>query len=63
MQLRLIRSLSVVVAIVIPDHDGRAVKSFAKGLEAAHWKVSKQTPALSLLLFTHPAIPTLIHLS
>ena len=42
-QLRLIRSLSVVVAIVIPDHDGRAVKSFAKGLVAAHWKVSKQS--------------------
>jgi len=39
-QLRLIWSLSVVVAIVIPDHDGRAVKSFTKGLEAAHWKVS-----------------------
>jgi hypothetical protein len=39
-QLRLIRSLSIVVAIVIIDHDGRAVKSFIKGLEAAHWKVS-----------------------
>ncbi len=39
-QLRLIRSLSLVVAIIIPDHDGRAVKSFVKGLEAAHWKVS-----------------------
>jgi hypothetical protein len=39
-QLRLIRSLSIVVAIVITDHDGRAVKSFIKGLEAAHWKVS-----------------------
>jgi len=42
-QLCLIRSLSVVMAIVIPDHDGRAAKSFAKGLEAAHWKVSKQS--------------------
>jgi hypothetical protein len=40
-QLRHIRSLSiVVVAIVITDHDERAVKSFIKGLEAAHWKVS-----------------------
>jgi hypothetical protein len=39
-QLRLIWSLSIVVAIVIPDHDGQAVKSFIKGLESAHWKVS-----------------------
>jgi hypothetical protein len=39
-QLCLIRSLSIIVAIVITDHDGRAVKSFIKGLEAAHWKVS-----------------------
>jgi hypothetical protein len=30
-QLRLIRSLSIVMAIVIPNHDGRAVKSFMKG--------------------------------
>jgi hypothetical protein len=35
-QLHLIWSLSIVVAIVIPDHDGRAIKSFTKGLEAAH---------------------------
>jgi hypothetical protein len=42
-QLRLIRSLSIVVSIVIPDHDGCAVKSFIKGLEAAHWKASLQT--------------------
>ncbi len=39
-QLRLIRSLSIVVAIIIPDHDRHAVKSFTKGLEAAHWKVT-----------------------
>ena len=39
-QLRLIRSLSIVVAIVITHHDGQAVKSFITGLEAAHWKVS-----------------------
>ncbi len=39
-QLRLIRSLSIVVAIVIPDHDKRAVKLFTKGLAAAHWKIS-----------------------
>ena len=41
-QLRLIRSLSIVVAVVIPDHDGRAVRSFIKGLESAHWKVSRR---------------------
>ena len=39
-QLRLIWSLSIIVAIVIPDHDRRAAKSFIKGLKAAHWKVS-----------------------
>jgi len=41
-QLHLIRSLSIVMAIVIPDHDGRAVRSFIKGLESAHWKVSRR---------------------
>ncbi len=41
-QLCLIWSLSIVVAIVIHDHEGRAVKSFVKGLGAAHWKVSSQ---------------------
>jgi hypothetical protein len=41
-QLRLIRSLSVIVAIVIQDHDGRCVKMFIKGLEAAHWKVTSR---------------------
>jgi len=37
-QLRLIRSLSVLVAIVIQDHDGRCVDMFTGGLKAAHWK-------------------------
>ncbi len=41
-QLRLIRLLSIVVAVVIPNHDGRAVRSFIKGLESAHWKVSRR---------------------
>jgi hypothetical protein len=27
-QLRLIRSLSIVVAIVVPDHDGRSISAF-----------------------------------
>jgi hypothetical protein len=41
-QLRLIRSLSIVVAIVISDHDRRAIRSFSKGLAAAHWKISSR---------------------
>ena len=41
-QLRLIRSLSVILAIVIQDHDGRCVKMFIKGLEAAHWIVKSR---------------------
>jgi hypothetical protein len=40
MQLCLIQSLSIIVAIVIPDHNGRSVKSFVLGLLAANWKVS-----------------------
>jgi hypothetical protein len=38
-QLRLIRLLLIVVAIVIPDQDGRRVKAFIRGLMTAHWKV------------------------
>ena len=41
-QLCVIRSLSVKVAIVIVNHDGRAIKSFIRGLNAAHWKVSSR---------------------
>ncbi len=41
-QLRLIRSLSVIVAIVIHDHDGRCVQMFIKGLAAAHWIVKSR---------------------
>jgi len=41
-QLRLICSLSVIVAIVIPDHDSRSAKMFIQGLKAAHWKVSSR---------------------
>ncbi len=41
-QLCLIRLLSIVAAIVIPNHDGQAVKSFTKGLAAAHWKVTSR---------------------
>jgi hypothetical protein len=42
-QLRLIRSTSVIVAIVIPDLDGSATRKFIKGLESAQWIVSCQT--------------------
>jgi hypothetical protein len=41
-QLCLIRNLFVVVAIVMPDHNGRSIKSFIQGLSTAHWKVSLQ---------------------
>jgi hypothetical protein len=41
-QLRLIRSLLVIVAIVIPDHDGRSVRAFIRGLQHAHWKVTSR---------------------
>jgi hypothetical protein len=39
-QLRLIRLLPIVVAIIIPDHDGRSISAFTQGLTAANWKVS-----------------------
>jgi hypothetical protein len=65
-QLRRIRLLSVVVAVVIRDHDRRSVTAFVRGLLAAHWKVELMdiaymklatlllTPAPSLLPSTHP---------
>jgi hypothetical protein len=40
-QLRLIRSTSVVVGIIIPDLDGAATRKFVSGLERAHWVVSR----------------------
>jgi hypothetical protein len=39
-QLQLILLLSLIVAIVIPDHDGQSVKALIQGLTTAHWKVS-----------------------
>jgi hypothetical protein len=39
-QLSLIRLLSIIVAIVNPDHDGRSINAFTRGLTSAHWKVS-----------------------
>jgi hypothetical protein len=38
-QLRLIRLLSVVAAVVIQDHNCQSVTAFVRGLLAAHWKV------------------------
>jgi hypothetical protein len=46
-QLRLIQLLSVIVATVIPDHDGRSVQTFIKGLKAAHWKVTSREVSYS----------------
>jgi hypothetical protein len=40
--LRLIRSLSLVVAVIIPGHDGCSVRLFAQGLTNNHWKVSSR---------------------
>jgi hypothetical protein len=47
-QLRLIRLLSVVVAIVIRDHNGRSVSAFTRGLTSAHWKVSSRDVSFTL---------------
>ncbi len=41
-QLRLIRLLSIILAIIIRDHNGCSVTAFTQGLTAAHWKVSSQ---------------------
>jgi hypothetical protein len=41
-QLCLIQLLSFIVAVVIPNHDGRSVQTFTKGLKAAHWKVTSR---------------------
>ena len=41
-QFRLIRLLSIVIAIVIPDHDGHSISAFIQGLPAANWKVSSR---------------------
>jgi hypothetical protein len=40
MQLCLIRLLSLIVAIVIPNHDRQSVKTFLCGLTITNWKVS-----------------------
>jgi hypothetical protein len=45
--LRLVRLLSVIVAIVIPDHDDHSISTFTKGLKAAHWKVTSREVSYS----------------
>jgi hypothetical protein len=46
-QLHLIQSLSVIVAIVIPDHEGHSIQTVTKGLKAAHWKVTSREVSYS----------------
>jgi hypothetical protein len=56
----------VLVAILIVDHNGRAIKSFIRGLEAAHWKVlSRATSYLKIgdLVADSCLIITAIHSS
>ena len=48
-QLRFIRSLSVVVAIIIPDHDGASVKRFITSLSNQHWSVSTRQVSYDLM--------------
>jgi hypothetical protein len=40
-QLRSLRNLQLVVAIIIPDHDGHCVKHFARTLKAVGWFISQ----------------------
>ncbi len=40
-QLRTLRDLQVVVAIVLSDHDGRCVTAFVKTMHSNGWKISK----------------------
>ena len=42
-ELRTARHLSLFVAFVHPDHDGRAVSLFTKSLERNHWLISDET--------------------
>ena len=39
-QLRALRSLQMVIALIIPDHDGRCLKSFTTLLKSAGWVLS-----------------------
>ncbi len=65
-QLRLICLLSAIVAIVIPDHDGRSTQAFIRELTAAHWKVEPRDvayPDIGDSVADSCCIITAIHLS
>ncbi len=62
----LIRSLSIILAIVIPDHDGRSIQTFINGLKAAHWKVVSREVSYSDIrdsILDSCSITTAIHSS
>jgi hypothetical protein len=40
-QLRSLRDLQVLVAIVHPNHNGQSVKSFITSLKPKGWKISQ----------------------
>ncbi len=65
-QLRLIRLLSIIVTIIIPDHDGRSIQTFIRGLKAAHWLVEScdvAYPNMGDSVADSCCIITAIHLS
>jgi hypothetical protein len=76
-QLRLIRSLSIIIAMIHPDHDGRSVKTFSSNLKSNGWVLSSTDVfsfirtwvilllvlVVSSLLSIHPAPQRLIHYS
>jgi hypothetical protein len=38
--LRSLRDLQVVIAIVLPDHDGQCVTSFVTSLKSKGWRIN-----------------------
>jgi hypothetical protein len=65
-QLCLIRLFSIVVAIIIHDHDGRSVTAFTQGLTAVHWKVTTREVLYTELgntIANSCSIITAVHLS
>jgi hypothetical protein len=65
-QLRLIRSLSVVVAIVISNHDRQSIAALIEGLTAAHWKIKSMDisyPDIGNSIADSCSIITTIHTS
>jgi hypothetical protein len=65
-QLCLIHSLLTIVAVVIPDHDCRAVSAFVQSLTATHWKVTSRVvyyPDIGNSIADSCTIITAIHMS